>query len=339
MTSGGVAAVPAISVVVPSHDRPLRLRWLLNALEEQTLDPEQWEVVVAHDSSDPETEQLLRDHPLARAGVLRHLTFEPGPGPAIKRNAAWRHARAPLILFTDDDCRPPRDWVANALAASIGRPAAILQGRTAIDPAELEVRLRVPHARSQEVDPPVPWAQTCNILYPREVLESTGGFDESLPLAAGEDTDLALRARAAGVAYEAAPEVLTYHCVEPATLWARMREVQRWEHLPFVVRAHPEVREGLPGFGTCWKPAHARLPLATVGVVAAALGVGSRRPAFLAVAAAAIAPWAAAAAPRYGRDPRGIARAASELPGRFALDVAEFTALARGSVRYRTLLL
>ena len=28
---------PEIAVVVPSHDRPVRLRWLLNALEEQTL--------------------------------------------------------------------------------------------------------------------------------------------------------------------------------------------------------------------------------------------------------------------------------------------------------------
>ena len=48
---------------------------------------------------------------------------------------------------------------------------------------------------------------------------------------------------------------------------------------------------------------------------------------------------ALAAAPRYGRAPRGVARAVSELPGRFALDVAEMTALARGSIRYRTLLL
>jgi hypothetical protein len=334
-----VTARPAISVVVPSHDRPLRLRWLLNALEEQTLDPAQWEVIVAHDSSGPETEDLLRTHPLAGAGVLRHLTFEPGPGPAIKRNAAWRAARAGAVLFTDDDCRPPRDWVANALAATLASPGAILQGRTTIDPDELAVKHRVPHARSQEVDPPVPWAQTCNIIYPRAVLEATGGFDETLPLAAGEDTDLALRARALGTPYLAAPEVLTYHCVEPATLLARMREVQRWEHLPFVVRAHPEVREGLPGWGTCWKPAHARLPVAAAGLALAAVALRRRRPAPLVAGLAAVVPWALVASPQYGNSPRGVARAISELPGRFALDAAEVTALARGSIRYRTLLL
>ena len=37
---------PEISVVVASHDRPLRLRWLLNALEEQTLERDRWEIVV-----------------------------------------------------------------------------------------------------------------------------------------------------------------------------------------------------------------------------------------------------------------------------------------------------
>jgi len=61
---------PQLSVVIASHDRPLRLRWLLNALEEQKLPRERWEVVVAHDSRGPETEALLRDHSLAQDGTL-----------------------------------------------------------------------------------------------------------------------------------------------------------------------------------------------------------------------------------------------------------------------------
>ena len=62
---------PRLSVVVPSHDRPLRLRWLLNALEEQTLPRDRWEIVVAHDSVGPETDELLSMHPLAQDGTLR----------------------------------------------------------------------------------------------------------------------------------------------------------------------------------------------------------------------------------------------------------------------------
>ena len=37
---------PAASVVIASHGRPLRLRWLLNALEEQTLPRAEWELIV-----------------------------------------------------------------------------------------------------------------------------------------------------------------------------------------------------------------------------------------------------------------------------------------------------
>jgi len=50
-------------------------------------------------------------------------------------------------------------------------------------------------------------------------------------------------------------------------------------------------------------------------------------------------PWAAAALPSYGSSPRGRLRAATELPGRAVVDLVELAALARGSVRHRTVLL
>jgi GT2 family glycosyltransferase len=323
--------LPAISVCVPSHDRPLRLRWLLNALEEQTLDRARWEVIVAHDSAGPETEALLSDHPLAAGGVLRHLTFAPGPGPAHKRNAAWRAARAPLVLFTDDDCRPPPDWLQQALDAAERNPGAIVQGATTVDPDEEVVRLHSPHARFQVVDPPVIWAQTCNIVYPRDVLEACAGFDESLPVAAGEDTDLALRARDAGTPYVGAPEVLTYHAVEPASLAVRAREVWRWQHIPYVARRHPQIREGMP-LRLFWKRTHARVPL----LLAGALALARRRP-LLALLLAL--PWIVESLPSYGSSPRGRLRAVSELPGHAVIDLVEFAALVRGSARHRSLLL
>jgi GT2 family glycosyltransferase len=316
-----------LSVVVASHDRPLRLRWLLNALEEQALDRSLWEVVVAHDSGGPETEELLRSHPLAAAGVLKHVTFVPGPGPAAKRNAAWRLARGETILFTDDDCRPPAEWLSNALAAIGHAPGAIVQGTTRVDPDELAVKHHAPHARSQEVTPPTPFAQTCNIAYPRALLEQAGGFDEALPLAAGEDTDLAIRAQALGAPLVAAPEVVTYHAVEATTLPARLRETWRWQHLAYIVRRHPQLRAHMP-LRLFWKPSHAALLPALAG-----LGLARRHP-LLALLLAA--PWVAISRPAYGTGPRGVARAASELPARMAIDVVETAAMARGAVRHRT---
>lgn len=317
---------PALSVVVPSHDRPLRLRWLLNALEEQDLDHDRFEVLVAHDSSDPETEELLTEHPLAQAGVLRHLTFAPGPGPAAKRNAAWREARAPVVVFTDDDCRPPADWLRRMGEAVERHPGAVVQGTTRPDPDELEVLWASPWGRSQEIDPPTVWAQTCNISYPREVLDRLGGFDETLPVASGEDTDLALRARPLAGAIVGAPEVVTYHAVDDFHLPARLRSTWRWQHLAELARRYPEVREA--GFARVfWKREHAAALLAAAGL---ALSSRDRR------ALAAAAPWILLHLPPVNAGRRMFARRLIELPGLAAIDAVETAALIRGSIRYRT---
>ena len=320
--------MPELAVCVASHARPLRLRWLLNALEEQTLDPSRFEVVVAHDSGpDSETERLLRGHPLAEAGVLRHLTFTGTRGPAELRNAAWRQAGAPVIAFTDDDCRPPAEWLERALGAA--RADAVVQGTTRPDPDEAPL-LRAPHARTQRIDPPSAQAQTCNIVYPRALLERLGGFDEEgLPLCAGEDTDLAWRAQEAGVALVAAPEVLTYHCVEETTLARRAAFTWRWRQLPGLVRRHPGLREHALA-GIFWKPRHAHLLLALAGLAAT-----RRSP----LAVLLVLPWAREALPSYGADARGRARAVAELPGQAVIDAVELTALAVGSVQHRTVFL
>ncbi len=174
------------------------------------------------------------------------------------------------------------------------------------------------------IDPPTVEAQTCNIVYPGAVLERLGGFDEGLGTIGGEDLDLAHRARRAGIAFAAAPEVVTFHAVEVLGLRRRVAFGWRWRDLPAVVKRHPELRREAT-LGVFWKPRHARLVLALAG---AAL----RRP-LLAL------PWAAAALPSYGPGPRGRLRAVSELPGQALVDAVEVAALARGSVRHRTLFL
>ena len=316
------AAVRDIAVAVASHARPVRLLWLLNALEEQDLDRSRFEVVVAHDSGpDSQTERILSTHPLARAGVLRHVTHPRTAGPAELRNAAWRATTAPLVAFTDDDCRPPPTWLGAALAAAQRAPGSVVQGATRPDPDEAAL-LRAARARSVWIDPPTWQAQTCNIVYPREVLERVGGFDDGgMPLCAGEDTDLFQRAK---TPLTAAPDVLTYHAVEPMTVAGRVRYAWRWRQLPGLVARHPDLRRHAE-LGVFWKKRHARFVLALAAVA-------TRRPALA-------LPWALAALPSYGSGPRGRARAVTELPGQAVVDAVEVAALAAGSVRHRTLFL
>jgi GT2 family glycosyltransferase len=320
-------AEPEVSVVVPSHERPLRLRWLLNALEAQSLASERWELVVVHDCRGEETEELLRTHPLASRGVLRHIRLEAGTGlPGRQRNAGWRAARAPLIAFTDDDCRPEADWLERILDVARREPGAVVQGRVRPDPFEKDI-LAAPHARTIEVDPPGPFAQTCNVLYPRALLERVDGFVESL--LAGEDTDLAERALATGAGYVGAPDAIVNHAVESSSLVGAVRRSFRWQHLAYVVKHHPHVRERLD-LGVFWRRSHALLALALAGAL-----VTRSVPA----SAACALPYSAHLLRRRGKHKRGLARAAVEAPGRVVIDAAEMAMLARGSIRYRTLFL
>ncbi|WP_205698121.1 glycosyltransferase family 2 protein [Conexibacter sp. SYSU D00693] len=310
---------PRVSVVVPSHDRPLRLRWLLNALEEQTLPREEFEVLVVHDSQGAQTDLLLASHPL---GVSAQRVAPSGP--ATKRNAGWRAARAPLVVFTDDDCRPAPDWLERLLAVADAQPGAIVQGPVVVDPDELVVLHHAPWARSQEVTPPSAYGQTANIAYPRDLLGRTGGFDEALPVAAGEDTDLLIRAKALGAPQMAAPDAVVLHAVFDLGLGDKMREAWRWTHLAEVVKRHPQLREHLV-LRVFWKVDHPLMLLALAGVVL-------RRPWLM-------APWALRRLGAYGPGPRARARAATEIAGNAAVDLAELSAAVRGSVRARTLFL
>ena len=320
-------ATPEISVVVPSHDRPLRLRWLLNALEEQTLPPERWEVIVAHDSVGSDADRELESHPLARSGTLRVVRQRAGSAPpGANRNAGWRAARAPVIAFTDDDCRPPPGWLERALELARANPGSVIQGATLPDPLEIAM-LHAAHWHTQRILPPSPYVEACNIVYPKDLLERVGGFDEKLHT--GEDTDLFLRARATGATLVPARDLLIYHAVVSLTLLEKLRSTRRWQDLPEVVRRHPSLRRDFT-LWVFWKRTHAWLPVALLGAV-----LGRRRP-LLALLAL---PYLVHALPQHGTDPRGRFRAVAELPAQTLVDLAEITALAKGSIRHRTFFL
>lgn len=321
---------PDISVVVPSHDRRLRLRWLLNALEEQTLPRDRFEVIVVHDYGDEDTRDILERHELLADGTLRHIRIEPGTGrPSLQRNMGWRAAGAPLVAFTDDDCRPTPRWLEELVAAAGRNPGAIVQGATDFDPYELDV-FASPHYRTVvEREPPGRFAQTCNVLYPRDLLERVGGFDEKMPAPAGEDLDLATRARAAGAGYVGAPAALTYHCVESYTLLGMLRLNRKWEDIAYLAKRHPSIRDTFT-LRVFWRETHLRLTLALAG-----LALARAWPPFAALAL----PYLRFALRQRGTHARARVASAVELPGRVIVDLAEIGTMLRGSVRHRTLVI
>ena len=282
-----------------------------------------------HTYDDETAARILDSHQLSEAGVLSHMSVQPGTGnPSKQRNIGWRAARGELIAFTDDDCRPEPDWLERMVAAAEEAPGAVVQGRTRPDPLEREV-LRAPHVRTLKIDPVSPYKQTSNIGYPRTLLERLDGFDERLQEPAGEDVDLWLRARRAGANITAAPDAVVSHAIEAHTLPGIVRQNLKWRYLAYLAKLHPEIRDEFP-LRIFWDADHLRTTAAVIGIAGA-----SRRPLLAALAL----PYVHSSLDRRGRGATRRAIAAAELPGQAVRQVAEVLGMAAGGVRHRTLIL
>lgn len=313
--------VPVVSVVVASRNRPVRLRWLLNALEQQTADRALWEVIVVYDERASELARELHTHPLAAVGVLRTVGVSGGTTGA-KRNAGWPAARAPSVVFTDEDCRPPETWLAGVIEAIRIEPHSIIEGPVQGDPDEAAMR-HAPfwrtHDTGEELDVwPHPW----NVVYPRAVIERLGGFPEDV--AAGEDIELAgLSGWCTGDA-----AMSTFYGIEDQSLLPWLRAASDLRDLPLVFKRHPELRHRLY-LQAFWKRSHAWFPLAVAGVL-----LQRRKP----LAIGLVVPWAVLWEPRHDGI-RGRVRHLMELPGWGLIDSAELLAMVRGSLRHRSMVL
>jgi GT2 family glycosyltransferase len=311
-------AAPEIAVVIATTRRETRLAFALDALCEQTLPRALFEVVVVRGEHDG-------GRTVPPAGLPVRVIERPPAGPAALRNAGWRATGAPLVAFTDDDCRPAPDWLERLRAA--GRDGGFVQGRTEPDPDERHLLYGL--ARTQRIEAPDGWYQTCNMLYPRALLERLGGFDERFAGGAGgpeggEDTDLALRALRAGARFSFADRAVVWHAVHPRHAWHAVRDARRWRTIAPLVARYPEQRRALHR-RVFWKPQHERVLLAAAALLA-------RRPALA-------APYLLDHAARYDWSARGLARAALDLPPRAAADAAEVAVALAAAARERALVL
>lgn len=307
-----------ISVVVPTHNRQANLRTLLEALSQQNLAARDFEVIVVDDASFP---------PISVPGLpldVKLVRCEPSGGPGAARNTGWRIARADLIAFIDDDCRPSSDWL-RSLLSELPKPAhstAIIQGPVEPEPSQLNGLTPLSH--TIRVGGPDRNFACANIAYSRALLERLGGFDERLTKS-GEDVELGARALNAGATQLFAENALVYHEVRQLTLADLLRHTWKWTDSVRVLAMHDELRDLLV-LRLFWKRTHPLLLLALAGAAS------RHRP--LTVAAAL--PYLRHYRRVYSGNTRGMTAA---LPLHLVVDLSEIATVLVGSLRYRTIML
>jgi GT2 family glycosyltransferase len=222
-----------VSIVIAAHDAERTLPLALRACRDQDLEGA-LEVIVVDDGSRDRTATVAES---AGARVVR----QENAGPAAARNRGWREAAAPIVLFTDADCVPRRDW-ARRLSRAIDDRFAVAGGSYGIanpghplaEIVHAEILWR--HARLPES---VEFAGSYNLGARRSALERVGGFDESFPVPSAEDNDLSYRLRDAGFAIRFVREAIVDHH-HPVSLTRYLREQSRhgtWR--VFLYGTHP----------------------------------------------------------------------------------------------------
>jgi GT2 family glycosyltransferase len=216
-----------------------------------------------------ETPELLAREAERTDLQLRTVTRRVNGGRAAARDEGWRTARGELIAFTDDDCVPAPEWLAAGLATSAQHHGSIVQGRTEPIAEELERLgpLSRPFARTIRVPELDHAFQTCNIFYPRSLLERVGGFDTVAfgRAPGGEDADLGWRGVEAGGRVAFAPDAVVHHAVNSLGPAGKLRHALRWSMRAYA--RHPELRRAHFVRGIFWKGSHYLLVRALIALV------------------------------------------------------------------------
>jgi glycosyltransferase involved in cell wall biosynthesis len=201
---------PAISVVVPTRDRPAALERCLAALARQTA-PGLEIIVVDDGSADADAVRAV----VARAAPRGRLIRGTGEGPATARNIGVRAATGAVVCFTDDDCAPGAEWAQRLAAAcatsgaAAGTTRADDEAGTAAAASQLITHVltvtSLDGARGV-----LRFAPTCNLACDAALARRLP-FDPSFPHAAGEDRDWCARLAQAGVALRFVPDAVVLH--------------------------------------------------------------------------------------------------------------------------------
>jgi GT2 family glycosyltransferase len=166
------------------------------------------------------------------------------------RNLAAAMARAPVLLLSDDDVTHPPGALAAHVAFHDRRHAAVGIGPLRLPDALRRGRRREPFERTAGVGTArahgwAHWSNAtgANTSLPTAAFEAVGGYDEAWHGYGGEDPELAIRLRKAGLTFHHVPGGFGEH---HGRIWDDADKAYR------AGRAHVRVTRRYPGAASAW---------------------------------------------------------------------------------------
>nr|MBC7245593.1 glycosyltransferase [Chloroflexota bacterium] len=260
------------SVIIPAYNAQTTIARCLTALRQQTLPPEEYEIIVVDDASTDGTVEIAREH---GAAVIVQTVRS---GPAAARNAGAAQAQGDVLLFIDADCEAAPDWCTEMLRpfadpTVCGVYGAYRTRQTSLAARFAQAEFEERYARliqRQDID----FIATHAAAIRRDVFLAQGGF--RLDMWGNEDVELAFRLSRSGYRLVFAPHAIVYH-EHPSTLRRYLQaKVSRgyWRTLAYA--RHPP-----KALSDAYTPPWLKLQVVGLVALAIAMVAGALRPSFL----------------------------------------------------------
>jgi glycosyltransferase involved in cell wall biosynthesis len=217
------------SIIIPTKNRVSLLERCLQRLISMDMPAQDMEIIVVDDGSTDETSARVL-YIAKESRISLRLLKGKGRGPAVARNIGWRAAKAPIILFTDDDCEPSNTWASelvdflneNTNFGGVGGEIRRLHESLA---ARFTDDLGCMLHPGSNLD--AHYLISANAAYRLDVLKLVNGFSENFPCAGGEDPELSFRVRKQDIKLAKIPNALVLHN-HPSSLLGIYRMHQRY---------------------------------------------------------------------------------------------------------------
>ena len=201
---------PQIAVIIPHFNDECRLYKCLQALSNQTLPSDSYQVIVADNGSTIAPEATVQQFD----NVV--LLVEHKPGSYSARNKAIKQFNSPIYAFTDSDCIPEPEWLEsavnklqeNANIDAVSGPITLFSNKqnrpNAIE--LIDMCFAFPQEQSIAL---YHYAPTANLIVRKSAFERVGIFNDSLMSGGDAEWGLRLHEQNGCLVYDAA--VVIHH--------------------------------------------------------------------------------------------------------------------------------
>lgn len=203
-----------ISVIIPTFNRLDTLKVVLPSIAEQTLSPNDYEILLCDSSSTDETAEFVKGLNISN---LRHLVGE-NKGRSGARNLGIKEAKGDILMFNDADIIAHPKLLEEHLKIHNTTPKTAVIGREVqVDNIEEYERVKDNQLFQRHLHPnsrkTLPWLYflTGNASLPKSIFLETGGFDEGFTGYGHEDLELGYRLQKNGIDILYNPNAINYH--------------------------------------------------------------------------------------------------------------------------------